>query len=245
MGFAEFTSGPSGGEPPGVTPRGIDASRGEGGFWARIAFQDTNRPTRYGFIQQYRIFDPAAGTGLGGNPSKGDVAFKDANVNSPPGEQSLWNADGTGPVTTVYAVNGQVKGVPQGFVVNWATESNGNQGVPIGAFVWIRRGETYSDPDLNTYCDDATFDYNFPLIWFGLTKAAVMTGDASYVVDHVTTADHISCPIQSNTTTIIVYNWAGWSATGSGVKSMFIMVDFTVSSGSIGHANFIQGPCGS
>lgn len=134
--------------------RGINPSIGEGGFWAKIVFQDTMYTTRYAFIQQHRMIDPAA--------HPGDVSFRDANNTNPPGEQSLWNETGSGPFKQAYRTDGAMASIAKGRVINWATEVNGNSSVPINTIVWMRGGEHYDEAEFGTPQDDYSFSFDSP-----------------------------------------------------------------------------------
>lgn len=218
--------------------RGINHSVGEGGFWAKIVFKDTSYPTRYAFVRQLRMFDRYA------SPVP-DAAFKGVNGSNPPGEQSVWNDPATGGnFTQAMRLDATLANIPAGRVLNWATEANGNADVPNGTIVWIRPGETYMEKEFGTPKDDYVFQFSMSTLLFGLTTGTVLTSDATFTVNNITIAQKGGPPTTKSTDTIIVNNWTGdWSCAAGGVKVMFALLDLIASYPSIGHGNFVQGPC--
>jgi len=81
------------------------------------------------------------------------------------------------------------------------------------------------------------------VLLFGKTTGAVTTSTGTFTVNNITAAGRCAPPTSSSTDTIIVANWCGWSCSASGITVMFCLADLTAASGSIGHGNFVQGPC--
>lgn len=76
----------------------------------------------------------------------------------------------------------------------------------------------------------------------GDTTAAVADTDSTFTVDNVRSAGMGISPTTTSTDTIIISNWAAWEADDN-AACMFSLTDLTAESGSIGHGNFVQGPC--
>ena len=139
------------------------------GFYARIVFQDRGIPWRYAYVQQYRMYNPAAA--VPASPS-GDADFQDANqAGGVPGEASVYNVAGGQPYAQVTAqianssgtVTPTAQAISPGQVLNWADETAHCPNVPNDAIVWIHRGEIYCDPDTKTMREDATFTWSTPI----------------------------------------------------------------------------------
>lgn len=164
MGYAQFTPGPEA-QPVGAQTRGIEHSKGEGGFWAKIVFQDADYPGRYAFIEQVRCIDPKTLAPKFFNTDH-DIVNK-VTKQLPTGERSLWNDYGGNPYNQAWKSGTGLASIQQGQVVNWAEEVNASASVPIGAVVWLRPGEEYTDQDSGFLRTDYTFAWS--IIWAKIT----------------------------------------------------------------------------
>jgi hypothetical protein len=158
-------------------PAGIDHSRGEGGFYGRIVFQDTSKPWRYAFVQAYRLFDPTDLDVYFFESGPGQQTQRGRQFDAPGGESSLWNESAGNPFLNVKTAEGKNAVIPEGRVVNWAEETNRVQSVPIGAWIWVRGGEDYAEPDMKTPRHDYTFTWSWPIYAKIVGRHFVSAGD--------------------------------------------------------------------
>jgi hypothetical protein len=170
-------------------PQFRNRDAGEGGFWARIVYQDANLPWRYAFVESFRIFDATAAYSsgdinffgyvfgwLGGVNQTTNIYGLASQYIPPQGEMSVWQTEeGYGPGgqwSDILAASGYYtsQGVPggtqvyPGSVVNWADEVNHNQSVPIGSVVWLRSAEVYTEPAYSTINGNYAFEWSYPIL---------------------------------------------------------------------------------
>ena len=127
-----------------------------------------NPPPGYGSWRPQDYQDPPCADFFNVN---GDQTADGANVQTPPGEQSIWNNSATpqNPFSAAQNANGGTASIQTGQVLLWAEEANRNQSVPHDAIVWIRSGESYIDPGSGFPRVDYTFLWSSP-IWMRIDE---------------------------------------------------------------------------
>ena len=167
------TPEPKADAPADTVPQGIDRSIGEGGFYAKILFQDEVYPWRYAFVQLHRMWDP---TYKEGNVAHPEIVFFNSfydqqddgtTIPTAPGEMSLYNIGNEAkgkPASQMPTTDVSTLGyIQEGEVILWAEEVNRNQSVPHGAKVWMRHGAVYPDVNAGFPAKDYTFQWQAPL----------------------------------------------------------------------------------
>ena len=81
------------------------------------------------------------------------------------------------------------------------------------------------------------------ILCFGKTTAAVDTSAPYFTVNNITSADQGKAPTTSSSDTMIVANWCQWGTANAGTPIMFCVSNLNASGDSIGHGQFVQGPC--
>jgi hypothetical protein len=128
-----------------------------------------------------------------------------------------------------------------GSYTNPAREANNAPGAFVNHVLMFA---TVNDTSEDGEGFEHVFYASAPRFLFGLTTDEVDSDDDTFTVNTVTSADANGNVYPPNSDdTIIVSNWAGWSAADAGVQCMFILVDMELADESVGHGNFVQGYC--